>query len=927
MESAVNWSREDAQALCAAWSQIKHTSIFSWSKKEVHALLVYWADPSVQQDLLLKVRNDAVYNSLSAKLASLGFNKSAQECKDKIKKLKQNYRRIKKRQNMGWSRTTQFGILDEAPILQPAASKCSEALTSSESSHPVATDVETNLLTQEAEWLPDEVQVLVTLWAQPNIQEQLLTSGGNSDVFTYLSNELALVSFNKTPQQCRVKVNKLIEEHKKILQAEPNGTDQSDWFVIMDGVLGPDGETSKETNSTKDSSQAVWTSDEVDVLLTRWAEEHVQERLAGTQEDERVYAQLSSELATQGFDKTTYQCRTKVMLLKQEYERIREQNDSKVQESSWFALMDDVYSRAKAQTVGKPAVMVTKSESGSVLGLKPGPPEPAEGCRLSIPSLCLLVPTIRLMSAFAWQVVQCCNVVHYRKVEELVVLVTELAPELLTARERVQLLLRLRARLVLELCRSESTATLLNIQPHLDIILNLRMSSGCDQEDFEELENSKTNFVEGVQTLFEDSKERTRFFTEVFPILYGQQYEATLQTLVWKFISRLDSLLPIPDIKQTAEWLSSAPSVLEKCGQLVLEREQLKEVLDFHQQQTKYKCFSQTQNMFLPVLFPHPKTSSHQEVSPTSDDEGFDFGKEPSEGNQTEPVVNDSGKRSDDGKTPQSEGSESSHLHYCSKCSYSVGQVSDLLQHIRQTHLIQKPGPFHEAGGNIFGNDITPMRGTTDSGEKICEVSKGTPSSNSHGPPFQCDKCDKKYLSKSKLIIHNRIHTGEKPFLCSTCGKGFRTSYGLESHSRTHTGNWRYKCNICGKTSIQQMARHMRMHRGEKNYLCSECGKAFLSSGELRLHMRYHTGEKPYTCKQCGKGFIAKCHLTCHTRQHTGEKPYRCSLCPKTFSSLKDKKRHLKIHTHKKSFQCLKCGRIFRQEDTFKLHVETHHLT
>lgn len=67
-------------------------------------------------------------------------------------------------------------------------------------------------------------------------------------------------------------------------------------------------------------------------------------------------------------------------------------------------------------------------------------------CDLSIPSLCLLVPTLRLMCAFAWKVIQSGNVPHYRKVEELVVLVTELSPQLLTARERVQLLLRLRAR-------------------------------------------------------------------------------------------------------------------------------------------------------------------------------------------------------------------------------------------------------------------------------------------------------------------------------------------------------------------------------------------------------------------------------------------------------------------------------------------------
>ncbi len=36
---------------------------------------------------------------------------------------------------------------------------------------------------------------------------------------------------------------------------------------------------------------------------------------------------------------------------------------------------------------------------------------------------------------------------------------------------------------------------------------------------------------------------------------------------------------------QTAEWLSTAPSVMEECGQLVLEPDQLKALLHFHQQQ------------------------------------------------------------------------------------------------------------------------------------------------------------------------------------------------------------------------------------------------------------------------------------------------------------------------------------------------------
>uniref|UniRef100_A0A3Q2W0J3 Myb/SANT-like DNA-binding domain-containing protein n=1 Tax=Haplochromis burtoni TaxID=8153 RepID=A0A3Q2W0J3_HAPBU len=85
----------------------------------------------------------------------------------------------------------------------------------------------------ETPWLPDEVQVLVTLWAQPNIQKQLLTAASDQ-VFTYLSSELSLVGFNKTPRQCSVKVNELKEEYKKIKHMEPYGVVKGDWFAILD---------------------------------------------------------------------------------------------------------------------------------------------------------------------------------------------------------------------------------------------------------------------------------------------------------------------------------------------------------------------------------------------------------------------------------------------------------------------------------------------------------------------------------------------------------------------------------------------------------------------------------------------------------------------------------------------------------------------
>uniref|UniRef100_A0AAQ5ZXC0 Myb/SANT-like DNA-binding domain-containing protein n=1 Tax=Amphiprion ocellaris TaxID=80972 RepID=A0AAQ5ZXC0_AMPOC len=183
------------------------TRLCSWSDTEVQALLTLWASPEVQQELIFSMRNEKVYTYLSAKLTSLGFNKEPKKCREKIKKLKQLYKRIKNGHHVGGSGSVWFSIMDEVLGSQTAAVKHSETAdpSSTESSLPtqsVLLDVNTD---DESLWLPDEIQVLMTLWAQPNIQELLLTSAANNGVFTYLSSELALVGFTKTSHQCSLK--------------------------------------------------------------------------------------------------------------------------------------------------------------------------------------------------------------------------------------------------------------------------------------------------------------------------------------------------------------------------------------------------------------------------------------------------------------------------------------------------------------------------------------------------------------------------------------------------------------------------------------------------------------------------------------------------------------------------------------------------
>lgn len=68
-----------------------------------------------------------------------------------------------------------------------------------------------------------------------------------------------------------------------------------------------------------------------------------------------------------------------------------------------------------------------------------GPPLPPA-------SLHLLVPPVRLLSAFVWQVVQQQRVMQYDKVVDFINLTTEIVPELLIPIQKVQLTMSLSAR-------------------------------------------------------------------------------------------------------------------------------------------------------------------------------------------------------------------------------------------------------------------------------------------------------------------------------------------------------------------------------------------------------------------------------------------------------------------------------------------------
>ncbi|XP_057709641.1 uncharacterized protein LOC130927690 [Corythoichthys intestinalis] len=105
-----------------------------WSDEEVKALLAIYSTASVQRGLEGSQHNIKIFAEISAQLEKAGVYHSAKQCREKMKKLKQDYKKIKDHNNQSgayrktgkWYETLDL-ILDHRPAYGNAETKDSSA--------------------------------------------------------------------------------------------------------------------------------------------------------------------------------------------------------------------------------------------------------------------------------------------------------------------------------------------------------------------------------------------------------------------------------------------------------------------------------------------------------------------------------------------------------------------------------------------------------------------------------------------------------------------------------------------------------------------------------------------------------------------------------------------------------------------------------
>ncbi|XP_016089204.1 uncharacterized protein [Sinocyclocheilus grahami] len=222
-----------------------------WSSEETSVLLAIWSSTEIQEKLESSKRKKRVYDEIRQEMLNGGFSRSTEQIMNKLKKLRKEYRDLKRKPSeSGQIKKTFDHDIMESVLGHRAASQLTTATLETNKDSAVFSEAEAEA---EAElgskisvhktthqWSSEETSALLEIWSSTDIQERLGSSKRKKRVYDDICQEMVNAGFTRTTDQI---INKLKKRKKEFIDKKEKSKSGSQWsnkttnYDVMDTVL------------------------------------------------------------------------------------------------------------------------------------------------------------------------------------------------------------------------------------------------------------------------------------------------------------------------------------------------------------------------------------------------------------------------------------------------------------------------------------------------------------------------------------------------------------------------------------------------------------------------------------------------------------------------------------------------------------------